>query len=136
MKTPLLSDQLPAKLNLGCGKYKLPGYHNIDSWPEAEPDQFVDLEQFPLPFPDDHFKEVKADHVLEHLNNPFGIMLELHRICAHDAIIRIKVPHFSRGMTHADHKRCFDVTFPYYFNPDFKSGYLGRTMKLEYHRLR
>jgi len=131
-----MTQNLPRKLNLGCGKFKLPGYHNVDSWPEAEPDQFVDLDKRPLPFADNSFDEVRADHVLEHLNNPFGVMLELHRACAHGALIKIKVPHFSRGMTHADHKRCFDVTFPYYFNPKFRAGFLGRRMELIYQRLR
>lgn len=128
--------EIPTKLNIGCGKYKLPGYHNIDSWPEAQPDQFVELEKLPLPFPDNHFTEIKADHVFEHLTNPFGMMLELHRVSRDGASIKIKVPHFSRGMTHADHKRCFDVTFPYYFNPKFQSGYLGHEMQLTYQRLR
>jgi hypothetical protein len=124
------------KLNIGCGKYKLPGFHNIDSWPDATPDQFVQLEELPLPFKDNTFEEVRADHVLEHLNNPFGLMLDLHRICVPGALIKIKVPHFSRGMTHADHKRCFDVTFPYYFNPKFTSGFLGKEMSLIQQRLR
>ena len=124
------------KLNIGCGKYKLPGFHNIDSWPGATPDQFVNLDELPLPFEDNTFEEVRADHVLEHLNNPFGLILELHRVCVPGALIRIKVPHFSRGMTHADHKRCFDITFPYYFRPSFRSGFLGSEMNLEYQRLR
>jgi len=47
-----------------------------------------------------------------------------------------KVPHFSRGFTHADHKCGFDVAFPYYFNPAFPPGYMGREMKLVYQRLR
>jgi hypothetical protein len=127
---------LPRKLNLGCGRFKLAGYHNVDSWPEANPDQLIDLDRLPLPFPDDFFNEVRADHVLEHLNDVFGIMLDLHRICSNGALIKIKVPHFSGGMTHPDHKRCFDVTFPFYFDPSFPPGYFGRTMTVEYQRLR
>lgn len=131
-----MPDLLPRKLNLGCGKFKLPGYHNVDSWPEAQPDQFVDLDRLPLPFPDNAFDEVRADHVFEHLRNPFGVMAELHRVCAPGAAIRLKVPHFSRGLTHADHKCGFDVTFPCYFNPAFPPGYTGRELKLEFQRLR
>lgn len=96
----------------------------------------IDLDQLPLPFPDDSFDEVRADHVLEQLNSPLRMMLDLHRTCSDGALIKIKIPHFSRGMTHPDHKRCFDVTFPYYFRPSFPPGYQGREMKLEYQRLR
>jgi SAM-dependent methyltransferase len=131
-----MTDSLPRKLNLGCGKYLLPGYHNVDSRPETHPDQFVDLDVLPLPFADNAFDEVRADHVLEHLRDPFGVMAELHRICSPGAVIRIKVPHFSRGFTHADHKCGFDVAFPYYFNPAFQPGYTGHEMRLEYQRLR
>ena len=131
-----MSLAIPRKLNLGCGKFKLTGYHNVDAWPEAHPDQLVNLEELPLPFGDGTFDEVRADHLLEHLHDPFAMMREMHRICAPGALIRIKVPHFSRGMTHADHKRSFDVAFPYYFNPKFGPGYIGCEMILEYQRLR
>jgi methyltransferase family protein len=127
---------LPRKLNLGCGKFKLSGYHNVDAWPEANPDQLIDLNRLPLPFPDNSFDEVRADHVLEHLHDVFGTMLDLHRVCSNGALIKVKVPHFSRGMTHPDHKHCFDVTFRYYFDPSFPPGYFGRPMKVEYERLR
>ena len=130
------TQQLPRKLNLGCGKYKLPGYLNVDSWPEAQPDMFFDLEKLPLPFQDNFFEEARADHVLEHLTNPFAVMLELHRICQAGALVKIKVPHFSRGMTHSDHKRCFDLSFPYFFNPRFHVGFLGCRMDLIKQRLR
>lgn len=44
----------------------------------------------------------------------------------------IKVPHFSRGFTHAEHKSGFDMMFPYYFNRNFtKSGYFGVDFKHE-----
>ncbi len=57
-------------------------------------------------------------------------MRELHRIARHGALIKIKVPHFSRGFTHPEHKRGFDVSFPYYFSPDFKGGYQGVEFEL------
>ena len=42
-------------------------------------------------------------------------MREIHRITKPGGTVRIWVPHFSRGFTHAEHKSGFDVTFPYYF---------------------
>ncbi|PKO05187.1 MAG: methyltransferase type 11 [Chloroflexi bacterium HGW-Chloroflexi-3] len=118
------------KLNLGSGDYPKNGYVNVDFYSITPPDIYHDLEITPYPFPDNHFELIEADHVLEHLNQPFRIMTELYRISAKNGIIRIKVPHFSRGFTHADHKRGFDVTFPYYFDPGFSPGYQGVNLKL------
>ena len=113
------------KLNLGCGRFKKEGYVNVDFCNETFPDVLHDLNKFPYPFPDNSFDVIEADHVLEHLNDPFGAMKELHRILKPGGALEIRVPHFSRGFTHPDHKRGFDVSFPYYFNPSFRGGYTG-----------
>ncbi len=124
------------KLNLGCGMFKKEGYINVDIVSNTTPDILCDLNKFPYPFHDDKFTVIEANHVLEHLYEPFKVMKELYRISQHKGIIIIRVPHFSRGFTHPEHKRGFDVTFPYYFNPDFKGGYQGFYLKLEKMRLR
>lgn len=120
-----------SKLNLGCGEFKKEGYVNLDYISHLKPDVVHDLNEYPYPFPDNRFKLIEADHVLEHLENPFRVMKELHRILANGGKLIIKVPHFSRGFTHAEHKRGFDVTFPYYFNPSFKGGYVGVRLELK-----
>ena len=97
----------------------------MDWDPRVTPDVVHDLNKFPYPFSDNEFDRIEADHVLEHLEDPFRAMQELHRISKNNAIIFIRVPHFSRGFTHPEHRRGFDVTFPYYFNPSFKGGYRG-----------
>ena len=101
----------------------------------SEPDVSHNLDVFPYPFENDRFEEIEASHVLEHLNHPFETMAELHRISSPGATIHLYVPHFSRGFTHADHKRGFDVTFPYYFNPTFRGGYQGTPLRLDRLRL-
>jgi SAM-dependent methyltransferase len=121
---------LPTRLNLGCGAFKKPGFLNVDVVSEVQPDLLLDLDAFPYPFPDNHFELIEADHVLEHLQNPLRTLTELHRITRAGGEIHIRVPHFSRGFTHADHKRGFDVTLPYYFNPSFKGGYQGVPLQL------
>ena len=119
------------RLNLGCGKFKKEGYINVDYNKDVDPDVIHDLNVFPYPFNDDEFDLIEADHVLEHLDDPFRVMKEIHRIAKHGASVIIRVPHFSRGFTHPEHKRGFDVTFPFYFQPSFQGGYQGVEFKLE-----
>ena len=123
------------KLNIGSGQFPKEGFVNVDYYSATAPDISHNLDQIPYPFEDDYFELVEADHVLEHLTDPFKVMGELRRVCANGATIRVRVPHFSRGFTHADHKRGFDVTFPYYFNPKFPPGYQGIPLVLVKMRL-
>jgi SAM-dependent methyltransferase len=123
------------RLNVGCGAFKKPGFLNVDVAREVDPDLVVDLTVFPYPFTDGQFERIEADHVLEHLSDPFEAMREFHRILAPEGRLIIRVPHFSRGFTHADHKRGFDVTFPYYFDPKFAGGYCGTPFETERVRL-
>lgn len=114
------------KLNLGCGEDKKEGYVNIDWNKEAKPDIIHDLNAIPYPFSADEFDEILASHILEHLDKPFEIMKELHRILKPGGKLIVKVPHFSRGFTHAEHVHGFDITFSKYFDKNFtKSGYLN-----------
>jgi SAM-dependent methyltransferase len=125
------------KLNLGAGADRKEGYINID-WNElAKPDKIHDLNITPYPFDENSFDLIEASHVLEHLDKPFAIMRELHRIAKPGAKIIIKVPHFSRGFTHAEHCHGFDITFPQYFNKNFtESGYLGFEFEIKKIELR
>jgi predicted SAM-dependent methyltransferase len=129
-------EQKLRKLNLGCGEFKKDGYLNVDFAAASGPDICHDLNRLPYPFADGSFDLIEADHLLEHLNDPFSVMRELHRIGADGCKIRLRVPHFSRGFTHPQHCRSFDVSFPLYFNPDFKGGYQGVDLELQNMRLR
>lgn len=124
--------QKSRRLNLGAGEDRKEGYVNLD-WSElANPDVVHDLNVFPYPFPDGSFDEIFASHVLEHLDRPFNVMREFHRLLSPGGRLIIKVPHFSRGFTHAEHAHGFDVSFPLYFNKNFtRSGYFGVDFKLE-----
>lgn len=119
------------KLNLGCGRYPKDGFINVDVDANSKADVIHNLDEFPYPFEDGQFQEITSSHCLEHLNDPFATMAEIYRIAAPGASITIQVPHFSRGFTHADHKRGFDVSFPFYFNPEFQGGYSGTPLKIE-----
>ncbi len=127
---------MSTKLNLGCGEFKKEGYINVDYLSVSEPDIKHNLDVFPYPFEDNTFTLIAADHLLEHLENPFQVMKELHRIAKDGCLIQIKVPHFSRGFTHARHVRGFDVSFPLYFAPSFQGGYQGVALELTKMNLR
>jgi hypothetical protein len=85
------------RLNLGCGGRKFPDWINVDKFSTCGPDQIVDLEQFPWPWPDNSVDEVRMFHVLEHLGAEtavyLGIIKELYRVCRDGAAIHIIVPH-------------------------------------------
>lgn len=127
---------VPRRLNVGCGRFPKPGFWNVDWAPGEGVDQVADLSKFPFPFEDGQFDEIHADHVLEHLPDAFGTMRELHRVLAPGGRLEIRVPHFSRGFTHAEHYRGFDATFPYYFEPGFEGGYTGTHFVCESVRMR
>ncbi|PID59181.1 methyltransferase type 11 [candidate division KSB3 bacterium] len=113
------------KLNAGCGQFRKEGYVNLDMSRFSQADVFHDLESLPYPFDDETFELIEADHVLEHLSDPFAVMAEFSRISKPGGMIKIRVPHFSRALSHPQHKRGFDVTFPFYFDPHFAGGYTG-----------
>lgn len=108
---------------------------NVDHLASAGTDVVHDLNTFPYPFADRAFDVIEADHVLEHLADPFRAMRELSRLAAPGGTIIIRVPHFSRGFTHPEHRRGFDVTFPHYFEPTFQGGYQGVPLQLQALRL-
>lgn len=114
------------KLNIGSGERPMEGYVNVDWQDASSVDVVHDLNQLPYPFEDNSIDEIYISHVLEHLDRPFFVMKEFHRILKNGGVLHIKVPHFSRGFTHAEHAHGFDITFPMYFRKEAKtSGYYG-----------
>ncbi len=124
------------RINFGCGQFPRPGWINVDNDARANPDVRLDLDVFPYPFDSGTADEIFASHVLEHLRHPFATMAEFARILKPGGVATIRVPHFSRGFTHADHKCGFDVSFPLYFQPSFRGGYSGTHLESVSTRLR
>jgi predicted SAM-dependent methyltransferase len=81
----------PFKLNLGCGKAKLPLWINLDI--EKGADIILDLNKG-LPFKDDSIQYIYSEHVLEHFTFSEGLSLlkECFRILSHGGTMRIATP--------------------------------------------
>jgi len=80
------------KLNIGCGNRKREGWVNLDIDPLCNPDIVRDVDKG-LPFDDNSFDEVYCSHVLEHVQDAYFLMKEMHRICVNGSKIKIIVPH-------------------------------------------
>lgn len=107
------------KLNIGCGFNKKPGWINVDQFSACAPDQIVDVEEVPWPWPDNSADEILLSHVLEHVGtspkNYLDIIKEIWRVCCDGARVEIRLPHprhdyFLIDPTHvrAIHPRSFE----------------------------
>ena len=109
-----------SKLNLGAGLDIKKNYTNHDILALAGIDVAHNLDILPWPFSDNQFEEVYCSHVLEHVESIADAMSELKRICKNGARIKIRVPHFSCGVSYRDptHKRLFSYFTWDYFTDD------------------
>lgn len=82
------------KINLGSGIKRFEGFLNVDHDAHVNPDHVVNLNTQPLPFADNSVDEVIAHHIFEHVGDGFfNLLQELYRVCAHEAVIHVQVPH-------------------------------------------
>jgi predicted SAM-dependent methyltransferase len=98
------------RLNVGCGLDIRPGWVNLDSV-DYGGNQIVDLNRFPWPFPDGHFDEVYASHVMEHMANFNAVVTEIWRVSRHGAVFTVKVPFFlsTKFYSEPDHRIPFGI---------------------------
>lgn len=103
------------KLDLGGGKNKIPGYINVDKYPEYA-DVIADLEEG-LPLPDRSVDVINASHIFEHINNFVPLMNECWRVLKDDGFLMACVPTYPGRMAVNDptHVRFFTPdTFAYF----------------------
>jgi hypothetical protein len=83
----------PARLNLGCGYDKRPGYLNVDLNAFHAPDLVGDVRSLPS-LPSGRYTEIVAQDVLEHLERADGpvALAEWRRLAAPGASLRLRVP--------------------------------------------
>ena len=104
------------KLNLGCGKDIKSGYVNLDIV-DYGGNQIHDINTFPYPFPENHFDEIYASHILEHIDNFNKTITELYRILKPNGTMIVYAPFFlnTKYFGDPDHKIPFSIrTFDNY----------------------
>ena len=106
------------KLHLGCGNDYRKGYINLDGSREVKPDVVWNLEKTPLPFKENQFDEILANHVMEHITNFIPLTHNLHRITKKNGKIIIRTPFYSAWGQFNDptHVRFFSPWTFGYFN--------------------
>lgn len=98
------------RLNVGCGIDIRDGWTNLDVV-DYGGNTVTDLNQYPWPFPDNHFDEVYASHILEHLPNFNAVVTEIWRISKPGASFTVKVPFFlsTKYYSEPDHRTPFGI---------------------------
>lgn len=82
------------KLNLGSGRRNIGNdWVNVDKYQHPNVKVVYDLNFMPYPFKDESVDQIYMNHVLEHLENPYEVMLECYRILKFGGTIEIIVPH-------------------------------------------
>lgn len=106
------------KIDLGGGKNEIPGYLNVDKYPEYA-DVVADLEEG-LPFADRSVDTINASHLFEHINNFVELMNECWRVLKDDGFLMGCVPTYPGKMAVNDptHVRFFTPGTLMYFTSD------------------
>lgn len=99
-------ENLPNRIELGCGEEKPTGFHGVDKIDTSETDQVIDLDKSSWDLPSNHFIEIRAVDLYEHVENPVNFFEEIYRISQEGAEIYIRTPHrSSQNWTDGTHKR-------------------------------
>ena len=121
------------KLNLACGEKKREGWVNVDISPDCDPDEVVNLFNFPwainlhpmgrgiiTPFVEENsIDEIYCSHFIEHIGDeliPF--MEECYRVLKPDGIAHFEMPYYTsiRAWQDPTHKRPISEFTFHYFN--------------------
>jgi SAM-dependent methyltransferase len=88
-------------LHLGPGREGSLGV-SVDILPAVRPDVLADLNRPPYPFRDNSFDAVYGFSVIEHLENFFGVLTDLHRVLKPGGFVALLTPHFSNAASFID----------------------------------
>lgn len=112
-----ISNKQPIKLNLGAGNDKVEGYYSVDLINLPGTDITADLNDPLELLPDNSVDAITSRGSFEHIKNFVGLMVEIHRVCIHNADIKAVVPHFSNPYYYSDptHVQPFGLYTMHYF---------------------
>lgn len=124
------------KLNLACGKHKIPGWMNVDVSEQVGPDVVADLLKFPWRFgpcglhdsdmgmaymKSDEIEEIFCSHFVEHIGDELiAFMDEAHRVLKPGGLFRIRCPYYTsiRAVQDPTHKRFISEAMFQYFSAE------------------
>lgn len=114
------------RLNVGCGGMYLPGWVNLDGDPLQKSDIVANLDTLPLypvlvpPLIKESFDVILASHVLEHVEDPVGVVFQLHQLLKPGGRLAVIVPHAwtDLGAANPFHRHRFTAHTFLYFRAD------------------
>ena len=126
-------------LDIGCGKFKLPGSIGLDIVPLEGVDVVHDLNQFPYPFRNNSFDRIRVIHVIEHIQSILKTMEEIHRIAKPGGEVEIVTPHYTDASSWQDpshlwhlSSRSFD-----FFQEEYRTSYYSKArFQIEYSEIK
>lgn len=112
---PKLDTKLMGKtLDVGCGIGDFLEFRQLTLGVDVDPDtvKYCESKGFPvslmrdntIPFPAASFDSVILDNVLEHIENPMPLLLEINRVLTHQGIFLVGVPGELGFNSDSDHK--------------------------------
>jgi len=86
------------RINLGCNRWKLAGFVNLDIDPAVQPDQVCDVAH--LHYGDETVDEIYAGHMLEHFHfkDRDAVLQEWRRVLVQGGRITVTVPDIEKGI--------------------------------------
>jgi len=91
-------------LNLGSGRNAPEQYYNVDALNHPSVDEVVNLNEYPWPWADESWAEIRMSHVLEHLDSVEDALRECSRILKPEGVVTVYWPVGMNERADPDHK--------------------------------
>ena len=124
-------------LDLGVGRAKMPGAVGLDWVRLPGVDVVANVTAGHLPFRDNSFDAIHANHILEHIDDLAALLGELHRVCRPAGRIYVLVPYFTCVGAFGDptHVRFFTYyTFDHFTEDPTRHTWFSATRFTIHHR--